>query len=881
MKIIDIRCMRGPNVWSVRKNRLVVMKLDLEELEELPTNKIEGFYERLKKAMPSLHSHFCSEGHSGGFFERVKDGTWMGHVVEHIALEMQTLANMDCGFGRTRGNGEYGVYNVVFEYVEEKAGELAARSAVEMALALAGGRSFDVAEVVQRLKSIYQSGRLGPSTGSIVDACSLKNIPFIRLNNDGYVQLGYGSQQRRIEATTTSFTGSIAVSLAGDKNATKETLSKAGIPVPEGLTVTNELALADAVSTLGFPLVIKPLDANQGKGVTTDVRDMRIAVDAFNWASLFSDKVIVERFITGSDYRLLVIDNKFSAAAKRTPPMVFGDGISTIRELINQTNLDPRRGDGHENKLTRIVMDEMLQGHLEAQNLSLDSVLPSDVSVTVSDAANLSKGGTSEDVTDQLHPEIVMMAERVAKLIGLDICGVDIIAQDITKPLHASGTSVIEVNASPGFRMHLYPSSGKPRNVGNEVAEMLFPNNATGRIPIIAVTGTNGKTTTTRIAAHLMKQTGACVGFTTTDGIYVDDFMVEEGDCTGPESARTILKDPTVDVAVLETARGGLLRSGLAFDQCDVGIVTNVAADHLGLKDIHSVEQMVQVKAVVAESVRPDGIAILNADNDHSYGIRERIKCRVGLFSMNPENERLLAHTRDGGLACIYEQEEIRLVNGSIKVTVASVHAIPSTFGGKCYFMIENVLAAVLAAYSQGVDVHLLAQGLYSFQVSEDSTPGRLNHFQFRNFNLVVDYAHNPHGMSALGQYLGNLPATSKLGIITGVGDRRDEDIRELGKVVAGIFDEVIIRLDADLRGRKHQEIVDLVKNGIRSVNPLCRIRVIQDELQAIRYAIRNSRPGQLIVVTTEKIKNAISLIKGFKESDEKASVYQQQLVAY
>ncbi|WP_031526496.1 cyanophycin synthetase [Dyadobacter crusticola] len=881
MKIVDIRCMRGPNVWSVRKNKLVVMRLDLEELEELPTNKIEGFYERLRKAMPSLQSHYCSEGHPGGFFERVKDGTWMGHVIEHIALEMQSLADMDTGFGRTRGTGEYGVYHVVFEYYEESAGTMAAEYAVQMAAALVAGAAFDLAGAIQQLKKTYQNARLGPSTQSIVDACTQRNIPFIRLNKDGYVQLGYGSKQRRIEATTTSYTGSIAVSLAGDKNATKETLGRAGVPVPAGVTISTEEELEGAISKIGFPVVIKPLDANQGKGVTTDVQDMRAAVEAYNWACCFSDQVIVERFVVGSDYRLLVIDNKFCAAAKRTPAMVFGDGISTIRELINQTNLDPRRGDGHENKLTRIVVDDMLLGHLETQGLSIDTVLPSDVNVTVSDAANLSRGGTSEDVTDRLHPEIVMMAERVAKLIGLDICGIDIIAQDISLPLKASGTSVIEVNASPGFRMHLYPSSGKARNVGDNVAEMLFPNEETGRIPIIAITGTNGKTTTTRITAHLMKQSGATVGFTTTDGIYVNDYMIEEGDCTGPESARTILKDPTVDVAVLETARGGLLRSGLAFDQCDVGIITNVAADHLGLKGINTVEDMVRVKATVAESVRPDGFAILNADNDESYGIGERLKCRIGLFSMNPDNERILAHTRDGGLACIYENGEIRLVNGSIKVTIADVQAIPATFGGKCNFMIENILAAVLAAYSQGVDVLRLTQGLYSFRVSDESTPGRLNHFHFRNFDFLVDYAHNPHGMNALGNYLGNLPATSKLGIITGVGDRRDEDIRELGKVVAGIFDEVIIRLDEDLRGRKHQEIIELVKAGIRGANPLCKIKVIQDELQAINYAIRHSRPGQLIVLTTEKIKIAISLIKGFKELDDQAGHYQGQLALH
>ena len=855
------------------------MKLDLEELEEFPTNKIEGFYDRLKNQMPSLQSHYCSEGRPGGFFERVKDGTWMGHVIEHIALEMQSLAGMSCGFGRTRGTGDYGIYHVVFEYSAENAGELAGQKAVEMARSLVAGSSFDLNETIMQLKAIGRKDLLGPSTQSIVDACKQRNIPIVRLNDDNLVQLGYGSSQKRVEATTTCNTSSIAVSLASDKNITKEVLARAGVPVPVGTIVTDESELDEAFALLGYPLVIKPLDANQGKGVTTGISDMQMARNAYLLASSFSDKVIVEQFVAGNDYRLLVIGNKFSAAAKRTAAMVYGDGISTIRELINQTNLDPRRGDGHENKLTRVVIDKNLTEYLRAQDLSLDSVLTSDRGIKLSDAANLSKGGTSEDVTEHLHPEIVMMAERVAKLIGLDICGIDIIAQDITRPLAESGTAVIEVNASPGFRMHLYPSVGKPRDVGADVVEMLFPDNNSGRIPVIAVTGTNGKTTTTRITAHLMKQRNACVGYTTTDGIYIDDLMIEQGDCTGPESARKILKDPAVDVAVLETARGGLLRSGLAFDQCDVGIVTNVAADHLGLNDIHSVEQMVNVKSVVAESVSPNGMTILNADNDGSYSIRERVRSRIGLFSMNPENERITRHTADGGVACIYEQGEIRLVNGSIKVTVADAQAIPATFGGKCHFMIENFLAAVLAAYAQGVEINQLAAGLYSFQVSAETTPGRLNYFHFKEFDLLVDYAHNPHGMSALGQYLDNLSATSKLGIITGVGDRRDEDIRELGGVVAGIFDEVIIRLDEDLRGRKHQEIVELLKTGIKAVSPLCKIKVIRDELQAINYAIRHSRPGQLIVVTTEKIKNVISLIKGFKDLDERDGLYHNELM--
>ena len=636
MKIIDIRCMRGPGVWSVRRPELVVMKLDLEDLEEFPTNKIDGFYDRLKLAMPSLHSHFCSEGHPGGFFQRVKDGTWMGHVIEHMALEMQSLAGMECGFGRTRSTLVPGVYHVVFEYKVERAGLAAARYAVEMADALRNGQPFSVRNVVEELKNIFEQDRLGPSTQSIVTACRERNIPVTRLNEDGYVQLGYGSRQKRIEATVTSQTNSIAVDLVKDKNRTKEFLARAGMPVPEGSVVSDEQLFADAVSKLGFPLVIKPLDGNQGKGVTTNITSMESAVDAYSWARVYSDDVILERYVTGNAYRLLVIDYKLVAAALRTPARVVGDGISTIRELINQINLDPRRGDGHQNVLTRIVVDEAMENVLQLQDLTLDSVVPSDAEVLLKNAANLSMGGTSEDVTDQLHPEMVFLAERTARVIGLDVCGIDLVATDVARPARESGAMIIEINAGPGFRMHIQPTAGKPRNVGNDVVNMLFPNQSDGRIPLIAITGTNGKTTTTRLTAHLMRQSGNAVGYATTDGIYINGFLVEEGDCTGPESARMILADPGVDIAVLETARGGILRSGLAFQQCDAAIITNVAADHLGLNDIGTLEDMTAVKAVVAETVRSDGYAILNADNDPSYSIRERLKCRVALFEYAP-----------------------------------------------------------------------------------------------------------------------------------------------------------------------------------------------------------------------------------------------------
>lgn len=731
MEIVEIRCMRGPNVWSTRKYKLVVATLDLGEFEELPTHRIDGFYERLQMAMPSLQSHHCSEGREGGFFERVKDGTWMGHVVEHIALELQTLAGMDCGFGRTRGTGKYGMYHVVFQYQCERAGILAAERAVAMVQALAGGQRFNVQHTVNELRTIFYQDKFGPSTDSIVHAARAKNIPVIALNKDSLVQLGYGGRHQRIEATLTQRTSYMAVELAGNKFTCKQVLARAGMPVPHGVEVSGEDELSKAIEEIGFPLVVKPLDSNQGKGVTTNVKDREAALEAYNWAMLFAEKVIVEKYVEGSDYRLLVIGHRLKAAAKRTPASVFGDGMSTIRELIHQTNLDPRRGEGHQNLLTSISIDTALDTHLRAQGLTLDSVIASDEQVIVSDAANLSKGGTSEDVTDALHPEIARMAEHISRIVGLDICGVDIMATDITQPLDLSGTAVIEVNASPGFRMHLSPLAGKPRNVGADVVDMLFPPGANARIPVIAVTGTNGKTTTTRLTAHLMGQQGDCVGYTTTDGIYIDGRLIDQGDCTGPESAHKILTNPTIDVAVLETARGGILRAGLGFDQCDVAVITNIASDHLGLDGIETLEDMARVKGVIAHAVKPDGYAVLNAESEQCLAIAAELECPVAYFSINPNNAHILAHTCDGCLACVYEDGFITIIDAGERTQVESVANIPAALGGKCHFIIENILAAVLAAYCQGARLSHIRKGLTTFQISEQSTPGRLNHFHF------------------------------------------------------------------------------------------------------------------------------------------------------
>ncbi|HEY0058302.1 MAG TPA: cyanophycin synthetase, partial [Flavisolibacter sp.] len=611
MKILELKVLRGPNYWSVRRSKLIQMKLDLQEMEGRPTNQIDGFRQRLEGLLPTMIGHRCSEGVRGGFFMRVDEGTWMGHVIEHIALEIQTLAGMNCGFGRTRSEGEpKGVYYVVFNYEEEDAGLYAARAAVRIAEALAAGRDYDLEADIQAMREIRENTRLGPSTGSIVDEAARRNIPFIRLNKHSLVQLGYGVHQKRIRATIASTTGSISVDIAGDKEETKNLLGAAQVPVPRGVIIYSQEELQDAVREVGYPLVLKPVDGNHGKGATTDITSWEVALKAFGDAQKYSRAVICEKFITGYDFRVLVINYKFVCAALRTPASVVGDGKQTIQELIDETNKDPRRGYGHEKVLTQITVDDYTGKMLRDNGLTLDTIPEAGVQVLLKPTANLSTGGTATDVTEEIHPANIFMCERIARIIGLDICGIDIMASDLRTPITENGGAVLEVNAAPGFRMHVEPTIGLPRNVAEPVVDMLFPKGTDGRIPIIAITGTNGKTTTTRITAHIVRTAGKKVGYTTSDGVYIQNQLMMTGDCTGPVSAQFVLKDPTVDFAVLECARGGILRGGLAFRHCNVAIVTNVAADHLGLGGINSVEQMARVKQVVPETVLRHGYAI-------------------------------------------------------------------------------------------------------------------------------------------------------------------------------------------------------------------------------------------------------------------------------
>lgn len=871
MQILEIKVLRGPNYWSIRRPNLIQMKLDLEEMEQRPTNKIEGFRERIEQLLPTMIEHRCSEDHRGGFFKRVEKGTWMGHVIEHIALEIQTLAGMDCGFGRTRSTGEKeGVYYVVFDYIEEEAGIYAAKASVRIAQALIDGKEYDLEADIQTLREIREETRLGPSTGAIVEEAARRNIPYIRLNKHSLVQLGYGVHQKRIRATIASTTSSIAVDLAGDKEETKNLLAAAEVPVPKGDIVHNEVELQDAIDRIGYPIVVKPVDGNHGKGATTNITSWDAAVKALADAQRYSRSVICERFITGFDFRVLVINYKFVCAALRTPASVVGDGKSTIRQLIDEVNKDPRRGYGHEKVLTQIKVDDFTWKMLNDRGYTLESVPPVDELVLLKPTANLSTGGTATDVTEEVHPANIFMCERIARIIGLDICGIDIMASDLRTPITENGGAVLEVNAAPGFRMHIEPTVGLPRNVAEPVVDMLFPKGSDGRIPIIAITGTNGKTTTTRITAHIARTAGKKVGYTTSDGIYIQNQLMMAGDCSGPVSAQFVLKDPTVDFAVLECARGGILRGGLGFQQCNVAIVTNIAADHLGIGGINTLEQMARVKQVVPETVCSQGYAILNADDDLVYNMREELRCKIALFSMDENNPRIKEHCERGGKAAVLENGYITIMTGNWKVRVMPVKDIPITYGGKAKHNIANVLPAVLSTYLfKEISIEDIRQALQTFVPSSTQTPGRLNFFQLKRCTFLADYAHNPHGVQLLCDFIDQLDYPHRIGIITGTGDRRDEDIRDIGAIAAGCFDEIIIRLDKNLRGRTAEEIIGLLKEGILSVDDRTPIKVIPEEEQSVLYAYEQCPDDSLITILCDKVATTLDLIKKIKAKED------------
>jgi cyanophycin synthetase len=871
MKIIKIQALRGPNIWSISRKKLIQMRLDLEELEQYPTDKIDGFSERIEAMFPTMYEHRCSEGEPGGFFSRIKRGTWMGHVIEHIALETQTLAGMETGFGRTRETKTPGTYNVVFSYTEENVGIFAAESAVRIAEALIAGTEYDLEGDIQAMREIRERVRLGPSTGSIVEEAVARDIPWIRLGKNSLVQLGYGINQMRFQATITCKTSNIAVDIACNKEETKRLLDLASVPVAVGSICVDEEDLEATITKIGYPIVLKPLDGNHGKGASINITNWEDAVEGLAYAQKYGRRVIVERFITGFDFRVLVIDNKIVAAAKRVPANVIGNGKSTIQELIDTANEDPRRGYGHENVLTQIDVDRDTLDLLKKAEMTTETIPKNGEIIYLKSTANLSTGGTSVDVTDMIHPENIFLAERISRIIGLDVCGIDIMAENLTQPLKENGGCILEVNAAPGFRMHLAPSEGLPRNVASPVIDMLYPPGKPSRIPIIAVTGTNGKTTTTRLLAHIVKNNGFKVGFTTSDGIYVQNHLMEKGDTTGPISAEYILKDPTVEFAILETARGGILRSGMGFSRCDIAVITNIQEDHLGLSDIHNLKDLARVKSTVAESVKKDGWAVLNADDPECVEIGAKLRCNVAYFSMDEDQPFIKKLSKEGKIVAVFENGFLTVKKGEWKIRIERVTHVPLTLGGKAKFMIANALAATLASYLWGFKTEDISQSLQTFIPGVAQTPGRMNIFEFKKFKVLIDFAHNASGYLGVEDYLNSVDASKKIGIIAGVGDRRNEDIIECAKIAGRMFDHIIIRQEKHLRGRTEQELIDLILEGIALSGNNVTYEIIPKEVEAIKHAINSAEDGAFITALSDVVTNAIEIVQHYldKENEE------------
>lgn len=876
LRIVSKRVLRGPNVWSYDK--AIHLVVDLGVLEDYPTDTLPGFTDRLVELMPGLERHTCSLGHRGGFIERLKDGTWLGHVLEHVALQLQQEASHDLRRGKTRMvKGRPGRYNVIYGYVDERvglaAGELACRLINDL---VRRDEAFDFHE--EREYFLRSAARLafGPSTQAIIEEAVSRDIPWERLSEGSLVQLGHGVHAQRIRATMTSHTSSLAVDIAGDKNLTARLLGQAGLPVPKAETVRTAEGAAEVAGEIGFPVVVKPLDGNHGRGVCLNLMSEQEVREAFVVAEAQSRRGIVqvESYITGKDYRCLIIGGRMAAIAERVPAHVIGDGSHTITELVDITNADPRRGIGHEKVLTRIAVDEAAMERVRAQGYELSDVPAEGVMVKLALTGNMSTGGISIDRTFDAHPDNIEIAEEAARVIGLDVAGIDFICPDITAPVRETGGAICEVNAAPGFRMHTHPTVGEPQFIAKPVIDLLFPPGSPSRVPIVAITGTNGKTTTSRMLAHIMKGTGRKVGMTSTDGVVIDERLVIKADASGPRSARMVLQNPRVDFAVLEVARGGILREGLGYDRNDIAVVTNVQADHLGLRGVDTVEQLADVKAVVVEAVPRDGFAVLNADDPLVRRMRRRCSGTIVWFSMEPPGSAVRdfidERCRRGARAVVLEQSErgemIVLRQGRRSMPLCWTHLLPATFGGAARMNVANALAAAGAAFAAGVSLHDIRQGLRTFSTSYYQSPGRLNRVEVRGIEVFVDYCHNAPGMRRLGEFVEGYAKhrqasvdtrISRIGMIAAPGDRRDQDIRELAEIAAHHFDVLIMREDKNRRGRASGEEAALLTEGAEKAiaeGARCRqVLTVLDELEATRHALTLANPGDLIILCVDQ----------------------------
>ena len=849
MEVTRIRALRGPNLWS---HHTAIQSVVACSTQECSVGKIAGFETRLRARFPEI-SPFQPTGHD--------DTIPMARVLELAALGLQAQAGCPVTFSCTTPTVEAQVYQVVVEYSEEEVGRLALELAQSLCQSALEDTAFDLAHALAQLRELDEDVRLGPSTGSIVDAAVARNIPFSRMTEGSMVRLGWGSQQRRIQAAEMDITSAISEAIAQDKDLTKKLLAAAGVPVPNGRAVTDADDAWRAALEIGLPVVVKPNDGNQGKGVTVNITTQEQLVTAFAAASEFRDDILVERYMPGNDFRLLVVGDKMVAAARRDPPKVLGDGVHTITELVDQVNLDPKRGAGHATSLTKIRFDDIARACLATQGFTAESIPAPGQRVNLRNNANLSTGGSATDVTDDVHPEVAARAIAAAHMVGLDVCGVDVVCDSILRPIEDQGGGIVEVNAAPGLRMHLTPSFGKGRAVGEAIISSMFKSGQDGRIPIVAVTGTNGKTTTVRLISHLLAQNGMCVGMTNTDGVYVGGDCIDTGDCSGPKSARSVLLHPDVDAAVLETARGGVLREGLAFDRCDVAVVTNVGSgDHLGLNYITTVNELAVLKRVIVQNVAASGTAVLNAADPIVASMAGKCKGAVTFFARDKFHPVIATHRAQGNAVVYVDQGHLMAVKGDVQQAIALAD-IPVTLGGVISFQVENVMAALAAAWALGVDWTTIRRGLTGFSNANDNAQGRFNLFQHRGATVIADYGHNPDAMVALVSAVEGMPATRRSVVISGAGDRRDQDIRQQTQILGDAFDEVVLFEDQCQRGRQDGEVIALLREGLAQARRTTSSTEIQGEFLAIDTAMDKLQAGELCLILVDQVEEALAHI--------------------
>ncbi len=864
MKILEHRALRGPNYYS--RYLTIFMRLDIEALEDWPSDTIPDFADRALAVMPTLHEHRCSVGRPGGFVERLRRGTWAGHIVEHVAIELQNLVGFSVGFGKTLDTDARGIYNVLYRYRDEATGLAAGVEAVAIVERLFAGQEVDLPAILARLHAVREANMLGPSTAAIVDAAKARNIPYYRLYaGSSYIQLGQGRKQQHIQATVTGRTSLIGHGIADDKAWTKQILGDAGVPVPRGHIVDSVEAAQAAAAEIGYPVVVKPLVGNHGRGVSTEVADAAALVDAFAAAQAHDDSVLVENHLLGEDHRLLVIGGRLVAAARRRKAHVVGDGASRLRQLVDAANRDPRRGVGHEKVLTRIALDHQAHRLIAQQGWTLDSVIPTGETVFLKATANLSTGGTATDVTDDVHPEVRYTAERIARLIGLDIIGIDLVAETLARPLEEQAAGVVEVNAGPGFRMHTAPTEGTPRDLGGPVIDMLFPEGDDGRIPITAVTGTNGKTTTVRLIAHMLRQAGRQVGLACTGTIEIDNHVIARGDYSGPQAAATVLQDPIVEHAVLEVARGGIMRRGLGFDACEVGIMLNVANDHLGERDINTLDELARCKSVVIDAVRPTGTAVLNADDPRCLAAKDWARGQVVLFGLDPDARAVRQHVRDQGVAFVLAQDKLVMRQGHVAAEIIPVDEVPIAFDGHARFNVQNALAAAAAGYALGLSLGDIRMGLQTFHPTPGQLPGRSNVIEADGVRAVIDYGHNVPALQALDELVRALPARRRIAVASAPGNRRDEDLIALGEQLGRMHDVLFI-CESDPRGRTPGEAAGLIHQGAqRNIGRAGRVRTVTAEADAVDAALDTAEQGDLLVLLIDGTERAIQRLKAHR----------------